>query len=162
MFDAIFALAILTSDGPVSDAEIRLFRPAIPAVAEAAEISDPRERYILASPQEGLETLRSRWVAFHDTPRIHEASRFPDRHFISEHLAINRHRRGWLVKLGEINSLWREQAAGEIEALDFEYEIWDNARDAQQDAYWIATRRQALANLRRLIGDIAFYSGRLP
>lgn len=121
MFDILFALAILTSDGPVSDAEIAIFRPAILAVAESAEISDVRERaYLFVDPQQAVAVLRERWVTFAGAPRLAESSRFPDLQFIRDRCAINRHRRAWLVRLGEVNSLYREQADAEIGWLDRE------------------------------------------
>jgi hypothetical protein len=160
--DVFFALAILTSDGPVSDAELQLFRPAILAVAQAEEICDQREgAYLFCAPQDALETLRNRWVDLADAPHLHDRDRFPDRKFCVDRCAINRERRAWLVRLGEVNTLWREEVAAEIAAVDLEYEIWDNLRDSHQDGYWIVTRRIALLKVRDLIGEEAFYSGGL-
>lgn len=159
--DVLFALAILTSDGPVSDAELAIFRPAILAVSQANEICDQREgAYLFCAPQEALETLRNRWVDFADAPHLADRDRFPDRKFCVDRCAINRERRAWLVKLGEVNSLWKAECDAEIGFVDREYEIWDNLRDAHQDGYWIVTRRIALLRVRELIGD-DFYAGRL-
>ena len=49
-----------------------------------------------------------------------------------------------------------------LQETDRLYLIWDKVRDARCPYYYVTVRRQALKQLRELVGDDAYYSGNLP
>lgn len=149
---------------PASMAIEEVLRPNILALAMAAEILDAREKgFVMGQdPLGDLEMLRGRWTDFAAAPTLDEAERFPDRKFLNEALALNRARRTQLTERLSIDLIHAEEIRAGIQSIDTRYQIWDAVRDSRCDYYYVTVRRQSLALLRELIGDEAFYSGRLP
>lgn len=125
-------------------------------LAVNAELADPRERDF------DLPTLHNRLADLADTPKLDECRRFPERKLINELLALNRSYRNYLTARQEIDSIHAEEIREAICETDQLYNVWDNLRDAQCDYYYVTVRRQAWKLLREMIGDEAFYSGRMP
>lgn len=141
-------------------------RPTLQYLAIASELLDPREiRYILARAEEfdaDLALLQRRSRDLTDAPCLADGQRFPDRPTVNEMLAFNRCYRQYLnVRQSmELAHAWKYQAA--LQETDQLYEIWDIARDARCEYYYVSVRRQALRRLREMVGDEAYYTGRLP
>ena len=53
-------------------------------------------------------------------------------------------------------------ANGFIHYPETEHQVWNTLRDARCSFYYVAVRRQALKQLRELVGEPAFYRAELP
>jgi hypothetical protein len=130
------------------------------------EILDPREvRYVLTRPEDfpsDLKLLRRRYADLKDAPPLSDCMRFPDRSLVNDMLAFNRVYRQHLTNRQalERDNAWELREM--ILETDRLYAIWDLARDARCDYYYVTVRRQALKKIKEEIGDQAFYSGYLP
>jgi hypothetical protein len=169
--DSLLVLSLLTSPTSAPDPAITpqvfaLNRPAMQALAVQWEILDPREtRYILARAEDfisDLNLLRRRHHDLADGPSLQDGLRFPDRDVVNDLLAFNRAYRQHLTMRQpvELVRCWELRAA--LQETDYLYQIWDTVRDARCDYYYVTVRRQALKKLRKMLGDEAYYFGRLP
>jgi hypothetical protein len=140
--------------------------PALKAVAVEWEILDPREnRYVLAQAEEfpaDLKLLQGRYRELVNAPRLEECIRFPERSLINELMAFNRAYRNDLTTRLALDTVHEEELRAALTETDQLYRIWDAVRDARCDYYYITVRRQALQQLRELVGAQAYYSGVLP
>jgi hypothetical protein len=167
----MLALVLLT--GPLGTIETEklevvftVVRRPLQEIAVQREILDPRElRYLLRTDTEfisDLNLLRRRSQQLSDAPRLTDCCRLPDRDTINRLLSLNRACRNQLQKQ-------QLQAASDIDAIhaacrdyDHLYKIWDCARDARCEFYYVTVRRQALKRVCELIGRQVFESGSLP
>lgn len=140
--------------------------PAMQYLAIQWEVLDPREhRSILAREADfvgDVKVLQDRLRDMNGVPFVEEARRFPARRLIEDLLAFNRSYRNDLsarLVLDVIHAEELKAASAEAEHL---HRVWATARDARCEYYYVLVRRQALRDLRALIGPEAFYSGRLP
>lgn len=104
-------------------------------------------------------------VRFHElkhAPMLEECRRFPDRAMINDFLAFNRAYRSDLNAQIAIDQIHAEELRVALRETDFCYQVWDNLRDARTEFYNVTVRRRAFLAVRRLAGDEAFVSGRLP
>ena len=173
LYNFILAAALLTGQGPaelqdpaVLKAQFAGLRPALVAIALDLEILDAREtRYVLANADDAVsdvQMLRRRFQELSDAPRVSDALRFPDRTVINELLAFNRAYRNHVevrqpLEMG--NGGYLRTAQREV---DYLYQVWDTARDARCEYYYVTVRRQALKRLKEMLGDDAYYQGQLP
>lgn len=169
--DYVLALALLTApaDIPEGSDAARAYahtRTTVQALAVQWEILDPREvRYILARPDDfvaDLVLLRHRFQELAGAPALVDSLRFPERDLVNEFLASNR---AYQQHLGvrqpvELAHWWELRAA--VQETELLYQVWDKVRDARCEYYYVTVRRQALKDLRGLIGDEAYYSAKLP
>lgn len=141
-----------------------VLRPQILAVALADEIMDPREKgHMMSADVAGdLATLRQRWRELETAPPLEAIDRFPDRKLAIEALGINRHVRDRLAARRAVDLMHEGELLAAIIDVERRYVIWDALRDSHQPYYFVTVRRAALALLRDLIGDEAFYAGRMP
>jgi hypothetical protein len=140
--------------------------PAMRHLAVAWQILDPREnRYVLSQPQDltaDLKLLQGRYRELRDAPLLEECRRFPERALVNEMMAFNRAYRSDLVSRLALDSIHEDELRAALAETDHLYRVWDAVRDARCDYYYITVRRQALQQLRDLIGPQAYYSGDLP
>ncbi len=140
--------------------------PALQHVAVQWELLDPREvRYVLGRPEDSLSDLaivQKRYQDLQGAPWLYDRLRFPDRQTVNEFLAFNRaYRRTIDVRQPlELHNWWQMRAA--LQETDRLYLVWDLVRDAQCHYYYVSVRRNALKRLKEMIGDEAYYSGKLP
>jgi hypothetical protein len=163
------ALLVQPPDTPEASPPPELFhvvRLPMQLLAVEWEILDPREvRYVLSKPEDfssDLNLLRRRYADLSDAPPAQDCCRFPERTAINEFLAFNRAYRQQLDmrQPGEPARWWDLRTA--LQEADHLYQIWDTVRDARCEYYYVTVRRQALKRLRELLGEEAYYSGRLP
>jgi hypothetical protein len=140
--------------------------PAIRHLALAWEILDTREnRYVLSQPQDfaaDLKLLQGRYRELRNAPCLEECNRFPARALVNDMMAFNRAYRNDLVTRLALDTIHEDELRAALAETDHLYRVWDAVRDARCDYYYITVRRQALAQLRDLIGAQAYYSGDLP
>lgn len=156
MLSLALALAAITAPPEVDTADCPCTIGAVHSVAMALELMDPAE----AEWSPGLEVVRERWRELADAPSAEDAKRFPDREMCCEACSFNW---AWRDYMRDSWELWRDDEIGDaIREGERLYDAWDTARDAGCPYYWIHVRRRALAKLRDLIGQDAYYNGRLP
>jgi hypothetical protein len=168
--DCLLAVTVLTAPsralGPPPAQVHAVLRPPLQALFVQWEILDQRElRYILARPEDflsDLNLLRRRFHDLVDAPPLHDCLRFPDRERVNDLLAFNReYRRNLSIRQPvELARWWELREA--LQETDHLYQVWDTVRDARCDYYYVTVRRHALKKLRQLLGEDAYYNGRLP
>jgi len=170
-FKYVLAAALLTAPPDTLDPRdaARLHQvlgPALQGLAVDCEILDPREnRYVLAQPQDfaaDLKLLNGRYRELLAAPRLEECARLPERALVNEMMAFNRAYRNDLVTRLALDTIHEDELRAALTETDHLYRIWDAIRDARCDYYYITVRRQALLQLREMIGAEAYYSGNLP
>jgi hypothetical protein len=170
-YEYVLAMALLTAppDTPEPGYGAEVFptlRAALQELAVDWEILDPREvRYVLAREEDfesDLNLLRRRYQELNDAPPLNDCLRFPDRATINDLLSFNRAYRQHIDvrQPAEPARYWELRTA--LQETDELYLVWDTARDARCDYYYVTVRRQALKKLRDLIGMDAYYSGQMP
>ena len=168
--ECILAAALLTSspDAPLpSEAEVwaEACRTQLLALALDAQLTDRREvAEFFHYPHETITHLRKLQDRFENlalAPLVEECERFPDWRTIDGFLEFNRaYARDLKTRLAldTVHAHHLRQAAAEN---DYLYRVWSTLRDARP-LYGVCYRRQALLRVREMIGDEAFYSGRMP
>lgn len=167
----LMAAALLTQSPespqpPPSPECFTVLKGPLQSLAVQWEILDPREvRYVLARPEDfssDLNLLRRRYQELSEAPPVSDSLRFPERTTINELLAINRSYRQHIDgrQPGEPSRWWELRSV--LQETDNLYHIWDTARDARCEYYYVTVRRQALQRLRELLGPQAYYQGNLP
>lgn len=163
MYSLALAVAVLTApvDAPV---DVPCSYAALQTVAECMELFDPRERLYVFRwhfdlvPDVKLVRQRYEWLA--DAPPACDALRFPERSVIQDCLQANRQQRAaWIDRQEWTREDWLQPA---IDCCDWCYRVYDYARDARCDFYYVHVRRAALKSLREAIGPELYYAGCLP
>lgn len=97
-----------------------------------------------------------------DAPYADAVHLFPvTRAAVSEARMLNREHARRLRAILELYPDARHVAEA-IRVTDEIYDAWDALGDAQVGFYYLDIRRKALAKLRRLLGSVDFYAGRMP
>ncbi len=170
-FTSLFAFALLVTPPDVLELPeaAQLHRPLAPALRALAlhwELLDPREvGYILAQADDfagDLKLLQGRFQDLAAAPALAECHRFPSREMVGDLLAFNRTYRDSLTNRLALDMIHAEELRAALAETDQLYRVWDMVRDARCEYYYVTYRRQALQQLRDLVGDPAFYSGQLP
>lgn len=124
------------------------------------EIMDEREaRYMFDKDHEFLNDFKimmARSKEFENTPFIQMALLLPERVISNELLLLNRRYKNHLeneklIWFDNYSQRWLSDALAETEFL---YQVWDHARDARCEYYYIHIRRQALKNIIEKIGPL--------
>ncbi len=166
--NSMLAAALLAS--PISEGEnldhLKSVRPALSSLAVHWEVLDPREvKYVLNRDDDlalDLKLLRQRWSDLQDAPPLDDCMRFPEKWLISELLSFNRAYRQSLEHRCSLELVHGWELREVLSEVDRLYQVWDMARDARCEYFYVSVRRGALKRLRDSVGDEAYYSGRLP
>jgi hypothetical protein len=130
------------------------------------EVLDPRETgHLLARAEDfkdDLRTLQERFAELRTAPPISEAQRFPGRELVSDMMAFNRAYHENLTKRLEMDAVHAEELRSTLLETDQLHRVWNTVHEINCPYYYITYRRQALRQLRELVGDESFYSGSLP
>lgn len=168
--DHVLALALLIAPAECEEAfrapEHASVWRSVRAAALSLELLDPRELpYLLARSgdyEADLRLLRRRFAELRDAPPLADVSRFPHAELACCVLAHNRaFHRDLSVRRDALGATRPEFDAALHEAERL-YKVWDAARDARGDYYYVIVRRQALARLRELLGEDAYHRGQMP
>jgi hypothetical protein len=170
LLEMILAVALLSAPPDTSELSDYtvihpLLAPALKTVAMEWELLDPREMDRLNNAQDfasDLKMLQDRFENMQNAPRVAEVNRFPGRDLVGDMLAFNRSYRDSVSSRLDIDMLHADELRTILGETDLLYRIYDALRDARCEYFYVQYRRQALAQLRDLIGMEAFYSGQLP
>ena len=170
LLELILAVALLSAPPDTLDLPDTLVvhsavAPAVRAVAMDWELLDPRETDYLKNAKDfgsDLKLLQGRFEEYHGAPRVAEVNRFPARDLVGDMLACNRSYRDGINSRLDIDMVHADELRTIIAETDLLYRIYDALRDARCEYFYVTYRRQALAQLRDLIGIEAFYGGQLP
>lgn len=159
------SIAILTSPAAPPPELFKLVNRPIVSICLNCEIMDPREvRYVLTNPVDfvgDVQMLKARAKSLEDCPSVNASVILPDRCLVNELLLFNRSYRQYLE--GCLSVHFRDQFFLQAkEENDYLYFIWDKARDARCEYYYIHIRRQALGVLMQELGPENFWKCRLP
>src|SRR5262249_32657542 len=167
--DHVLALAVLIAPAgcgePFSAPEHACVWRTVQEIALSLELLDPREaRYVLSRDGDfdaGVPPVRRRAAELRDAPLIADPWRFPPAETACRQLSFNRtfHRNLSLRRDALGAQPGFDEALAEAERL---YKVWDAVRDAASEFYYVSVRRQALAQVRQMIGDDAYHKGQLP
>jgi hypothetical protein len=153
LLDYALAMACITSDTKIDNPPCSL--QAIQLVALTLELMDSREIAYC-----DLELLQQRYKTLRDAPPACDAIRFLERELIRDLMTRNRKYREWLEQRKSLtHEEWIDEALVETERL---YRIYDLVCDATCPYYYVSVRRKALLDLRKEIGEQAYYAGVLP
>jgi hypothetical protein len=172
MYALEFALAILLLSAPADTIELadpaathRYVASAMRRVALQWEILDPRETDYLQHAQDfaaDLKLLQGRFEELSTAPPLADAYRLPCRDLVNDMLAFNRAYRENINNRLDLDTVHADELRTILTETDLLYRVYDSVRDARCEYFFITYRRQALAQLRELVGVHAFYSGQLP
>jgi hypothetical protein len=170
-YECVLAAALLTSPGdtepvgwsaPFCDCMHAAFMQA----ALDLELVDSREEFLLQGQSRDsagdFKEVRCRFVQLLRAPLLAEGERFPDRRLINELLGSNRSYRRELETRLTLDFVHAEELRLGIRETDQLHYAWNLLRDARCDYYYVTVRRQALAQLRDLLGDEAYYRTLMP
>jgi hypothetical protein len=166
------ALALLLLTAPPDTVEIpdpvaahRTLAPALGGLALHWELLDARETDYFRNAQDfasDLKLLQGRYAEFHNAPRVAEVQRFPERELVNDMLTFNRTYHDSVHTRLNIDVLHGEELRATLAETDQLQRVYEAVRDARSDYYYVTYRRQALAQLRDLVGVENFYNGQLP
>lgn len=170
-YECVLAAALLTAP---ADAELpappaaylEMLHPALMQAAVDAEVVDPREEALLQGqsrdPAGDFRQLAARYHDLLTAPLVAECQRFPERRTIADFLACNRTYRRELETRLTVDQIHAEALRIGIAETDQLHYLWNLLRDARCEYYYVTVRRQALQQLRDLVGLEAFYTAQLP
>lgn len=171
MPDTLLAILLLSApegqyEHPPAADDFPALRQSVHRVAIEWEILDPRETsYIFARPSDfvaDLDLLRRRRADMADMPRLADAERLPERKVVNELVQFNRGYRKHVAGRLALELDRAEVLEATMVETDRLYKVWDAARDARCEFYYVTVRRHALARLRDLIGPEDFAAVRMP
>jgi hypothetical protein len=168
----LLAIALLTGSDPLNGVEdsgavFKSLAPTLRQVAIGWQILDRREadEDILAKADhfaEDLELLQKRLLDYSGAPAVAECERLPERDLISQYINLNRAYHKELSERLQLDQLHSEEIRAALQETEQLFHIWDTVRDARCKYYYVTVRRQALQELRELVGAEAYYRGELP
>ena len=169
--DCLVAAVLLTCPAdltapPEALAWAEACRASVLALALDAQLLDPREpltHFTRPGDLAGdLKALQRRFQEFAFAPLAEEALRFPERDAVLDFLISNRAYREEL----QLRLAFEPGQAGHLELAmqeaDELHRLWVLVAETRWGFLYVTARRQALGQLRDLVGAQAFYSGQLP
>lgn len=133
-------------------------------VAIKNELLDVRENWYFSDynpVEDSIRMLQTRYNDSKDYPKVEDAWRFPPPEVSSELARFNRAYYSYLEK----RIPWERDREDLIRVVMSEcdqcYRIWDKVRDARCEYCYVFTRREALAYLKKELGE-DYETGNLP
>jgi hypothetical protein len=165
--DILLAFCLINTDClPKSEYNTPNVRHAIQIVGIAQEIIDGKEtRYILDDPadfENEVNLVRDRAKRLANTPSISLAQGFPDRNWINEQMAFNRKHHQWLESQLQFQIDRQDYFREWIKENNRLYAVWDKIRDVKCEFYYVTVRRDAMRDLREMLGEEDFWGRHWP
>lgn len=127
------------------------FRAALLDVAVLREIADPRERSHMLTRghwQADVDELRRRAEELADAPPLSAVHGLPPKEVLVSGCEWNRQFRYFVAETQEYEPDRWEELNVVLCECDQLFRIWDAARDARSDCYYVLTRRRGLMQVR--------------
>jgi hypothetical protein len=134
-------------------------------IAMQWELLDPRETDYFKHAQDfasDLKLLQDRFQELQHAPQVADAYRFPCRELVNDMLAFNRTYREGISNRLDLDTVHADELRTILDETDALYKVYNAVRDARCEYFFVTYRRQALAQVRELVGAQAYYSGQLP
>jgi hypothetical protein len=168
--EAIYPLILLTmpidSQIDCNEKNWPFVRDSIQNLCVNLEILDRRETsYIMAKYSDShvdMKLLRKRYNEFMNAPPISDSYRLPERNMVNDLIVFNRNYRRHLVERQCLELDRNEKISYAIRETDLLYKIYDAARDARCEFYYITVRRAALKKLKDFLGDEDYTANNFP
>jgi hypothetical protein len=167
----IYAFAALLLTAPefdpvpsLNEAGWKNLRPVIRGLAIQWEILDAREDR-LQRPEHftiDIQSLRRRFDELADAPHLHDCCRFPTRAVVGQMLDFNQAYKQHLECLRPLLNDQGDTVRAAIRETNQLHRIWEKVYDARSGIYYVSVRRNALKQLREMVGVDAYYTGQLP
>jgi hypothetical protein len=153
--------SVVVSEAPALHAS---YAATVRVVAIHLEVLDRREQHLTQSANfaADMKELQGRFQELAGAPFLDECVRFPERMVASDLLAGNRAYQEELKARLILDRIHEDDLRAALEETEELFRIWDAVREARCDYWFVTARRQALQELRDLVGVEAFCSGRLP
>jgi hypothetical protein len=169
MYNYVLAMALIIGENPnYSFSDLNSPPPVAECIRNIAvdwEILDPRETKYVLFPNfaQDLKMIQKRYEKLYDAPFVIDCERFPDRSFAYDARAFNRLYKIQIefklqVSVYQNREYWRQT----LKETDYLYNVWDKVQDSHCQYYYVTVRREALKDLRNMIGEDAYYAGELP
>jgi hypothetical protein len=162
----LLALVLLNSpvDMPISEEVFRMILPHLRQIAIDQEILGPQENCLVnhRNYQDDIRLIRARVGMLKDCPSIADSYRYPPKEIIWEmKIANSKYQRFVEHRLATNPQEWWEldQILQETRLI---HRLWDLAYNARSESLAMSYRREALREIRNLIGPEAYYEGYLP
>ena len=158
--DYLLALLIAFPDVPLPSTVPPAVHDALVQFATRHDLSTPSESWANYPFRSGVQWCSHTLLTLKDCPPSTDSGNFPPAEWCDHELARNAAHVRNLEVLADFNpSRWGEYQAS-ILAAGERATVWYAARDAQRGH--VASRRDALGRLKRLVGEADYYAGRLP
>jgi hypothetical protein len=169
-YECVLAAVLLTSPAETTpdatEPVVEVLHAALMQAAIDAEVLDAREENLLLTqsrdPAGDLRELQRRHLDLLRAPLVAECRLFPERKVIADLLASNRTYRRDLESRLALDQVHAEELRNALLETDQLYHVWCLLRDARCPFYYVMVRRQALLQLRDLLGPEAYYRGQMP
>jgi hypothetical protein len=169
----LLALAMLLLTAPPDKFEIpnqpdlhQTLGPSLTALCLEWELLDPRETNLFFTSSDNfatdLEQLRDRYRNLHNAPPASDGDRFPDSELVNDMLTFNRNYRDSVNDRLHIDMVHIDELNTILVETDQLHQVYDTLCQARTAYHLVSYRRQALAQLRDLVGVEAYYTGQLP
>jgi len=151
------------SSNSYSDPEMRA---ALKKFAVSQEVLDPHETgHFLKDADsfaDNVKVLRERHAELEDCPPLRDHMMFVERDLINDLLVFNSSYRTNLQQRASLCPVYEQDFHAAIREAESLYKTWDILRDAKCEFYYVLVRRRALRELKKVLGDKAYYEGRMP
>ena len=165
MIIELFAFLLLNGDVSLGNVDYYEEKFLLKQVAVLAEQLDLLDKGVSDNETPELETLQKWWQELKDAPYADDAKRFPGWQVARSNCDWNRMYYSHLDALLPIyysNIGKSEDIRAAKRQLDYLYKVWKAVEQSNLGYMPIRSRREALQELRSLIGEEAYYSGKLP
>ena len=142
-----------------------LVAPAVKRLAVEWELLDPREEEYFKHAENfasDLKLLQSRFEEFAHAPKAADVNYFPNRDLLNDMIAFNEQFRKSVSNRLDLDMVHADELRDVLVETDYLHQVYDAAREARCEYFYVTHRRQALAQLRDLVGLEAYYAGKLP
>lgn len=158
--DYLLALLVAFPSVPLPSTVPPAVHEALVQFATRHDLSTPEEAWKGYPFRSGVQWCSHMLLTLKDCPPSTDSGNFPPAEWCDHELARNAaHVRALEVLADFQPSRWNEYQAA-ILAAGERAAVWYAAREAQRGH--VASRREALARLKRLVGEADYFSGRLP
>lgn len=111
---------------------------------------------------EELDTIKRRYQNLKDAPKLIECNKLPEKTILRDMISFNRSYRHEMQKRADADMIEGELYRTIVRETDLLFNIYDKMEDARSEYFYVSVRRQALKDLRKLVGPENYYLNEWP